>query len=445
MRDELKLIVKKFPARPGVYFFKRGTKIVYVGKALSLKDRVSSYFASDADAKAKALTQEADDVVYVETGSEFEALLLEARLIKTHLPVYNKALKDDKSFLYIFLSLGEVYPKVFVTRKPKVLPIRGKWELFDGLKGVYYGPFISSAVVRKLVRQIRKIIPFCQQKSEKRACFYSHLGLCFPCPGYITHQESTLQMNLRRKYRKQLYFLRDILEGKSTFVEKQLIKDMNGAARNLDFETADNIKKQLIRLGYLKQSRDISGFLKDENFHEHRQQKATDELLHFLKPFFVQLKTLEKIECYDISNFAGQQPVGAQTVSINGIVEPTLYRKYHIRSIKGPNDTGMMKEMLIRRLKHPEWTFPDLIVVDGGKTQVSTAVQVIKSCELSIPIIGLAKRREEIVIPYETGFTVKRLSRDNPALQLLQQLRDEAHRFGLTFHRKIRNALLTEG
>lgn len=445
MSDDLKQIVKQFPARPGVYLFKSGAKILYVGKALSLKDRVSSYFASDADTKAAGLTQEADAITYVETGSEFEALLLEARLIKTHLPVYNKALKDDKSFLYVFLSLGEEYPKVFVTRKPKVLSVKGKWELYDGLKGVYYGPFLSSAVVKKLVRQIRKIIPFCQQKSDKRPCFYSHLGLCSPCPGYITHQNGSIQTNLVRKYRKQLYLLRNILEGKSTFVEKQLIKDMNGAARDLDFETAANIKKQLMRLTYLKQSRDISGFLKDENFHEHRQQQATDELKYFLKPFFVQLNTLEKIECYDISNFAGQQPVGAQTVSINGIIEPSLYRKYHIRSIKRPNDTGMMKEMLIRRLKHPEWTFPDLIVVDGGKTQVSTAVQVIKSCKLNIPIIGLAKRLEEVVIPLEEGFEMKRLPSDSPALQLLQQLRDEAHRFGLTFHRKIRNALLTEG
>lgn len=443
MPDDLKQSVKQFPARPGVYLFKKGANILYVGKALSLKDRVFSYFASDADAKAVALTHEADAVVYVETGSEFEALLLEARLIKTHLPVYNKALKDDKSFLYIFLSLGEVYPKVFITRKPKVLPVKGKWELYDDLKGVYYGPFLSSAVVRKLIRQIRTIIPFCQQKSSKRACFYSHLGLCSPCPGYITQQQSSIQTHLRRKYRKQLYLLRSILEGKSTFVEKQLIKDMNAAARRFEFETADKIKKQLMRLKFLKQSRDISGFLKDENFHEHRQQHATDELKNFLKPFFPHLTTLEKIECYDISNFAGLQPVGAQTVSINGIIEPSLYRKYHIRTIKRPNDTGMMKEMLIRRLGHPEWVFPDLIVVDGGKTQVSTAVQVIKSFELHIPIIGLAKRLEEVVIPLEIGFTIKRLSPDSHALHVLQQLRDEAHRFGLTFHRKIRGSLLT--
>ena len=447
----LKILINDFPHRPGVYFFKSKThEVLYVGKAISLKDRLLNYTQTDVPPKTQLLKENATTVNYIETGGEFEALLLEANLIQKHRPKYNVVFRDDKSYLYIFISIKEEFPKIFVTRKPKAdqrLPKfrafnSGNLTSYNGLKGAYFGPYPSLSTVHEVLKMLRRIFPFCQQKKvSKRSCFYSHIGLCHPCPSQIVKEAPEMQRVLKKEYKKNLFAIKAILEGRFKDLERRLAKNMHDASSKERFEDAANFRDRLVQLKSLTESRrPIERFLENPNFYFEESQSAVQALQKLLLPYYPKISQLERIECYDISNFGGKNAVGGEVVFIQGIPEKNEYRRYKIKLV-GPNDVGMLTEMVSRRLSHREWPYPDLVVLDGGKPQVGKIRDLFLKQHLSIPLIGLAKRLEEIVIPQANKFIIIRLKRNQAALNLLQALLDETHRFALTYHRTQRSLL----
>ena len=441
--EKLKLIAQKFPQRPGIYKFKQDKQVLYVGKALSLKDRVLTYF-QNLDLKAKQLTQLASNISYIETESEFQALLLEANLIKKYHPPYNIIFKDDKSYLYIFISLGEDYPKVIATRKPKNVDVSKKWEMYENLKGHFFGPYPSTSQTQELLRWLRKIFPFCSQKKiSSKPCFYSHLQLCNPCPNYIQKQDKNTQPILKKIYKDNITNIKRILEEKIKNVVVDLSKKMEDLSQNQKYEEAQILKKRLFYLNNLLTVTKIKNYLTNSQFYPEAQIQITKDMTKMLNKFNLKIKQLEKIECFDISNLDGKFAVASQVVFMNGLPDKSQYKRYRIKITDEPNDVKMLSEVISRRIKHKEWPFPDIIIVDGGIPQVSTIHQLLIKENIDIHVIGLAKKKETLIIYNNDKFHQLKLSKFNNILKLIQQIRDESHRFAIKYHRHLRNKFLT--
>ena len=424
------------PHSPGVYIYKNSSgKIIYVGKAIDLYHRVSSYFSGyeedsrranvnhigSLDTKTALLVKQIASVETIIVESELEALILEANLIKKYLPEFNVRLTDDKDYLYIKFT-KEDFPKVLTARKH---------ELKDSLR--YFGPFPSSRTVRETLKSLRKVFPWCSatnlrgfngiqpRRLQPRACFHYHLGLC---PGACVGEIS------KEGYRKNINRLGKLLDGKKGELTKELVKEMAKASSSQDFEEARRLKKTITGISYLTQPNRIKNYLENPNFLEDQRQIALEELQRVLS-----LPTIpERIEGYDISNIQGHESVGSMVVLTNGEIDKSQYRKFKIKITGKPNDYAMHQEMMGRRLKHPEWTFPDLIIIDGGAGQVSAVFPLIRDSKFMIPIYGLAKRQEWL---YHPDGSIVKLPKSSGALKLLQKLRDESHRFAITFHRKL--------
>ncbi len=409
---------KQIPHKPGVYIYKDSAgKILYVGKAIDLYHRVASYFrGSPSDSKTAALVERIISVETIIVESELEALVLEANLIKKHLPPYNIRLTDDKDYLYIKVTKEE-FPRILTARKSE-------------LKGAkdYFGPFPSSRTVRETLKKLRRIFPWCANPYGKRPCFYYHLGQCpGPCAGKIDSKEYNKIINLFRKF----------MDGKKTELVDSLTRKMQEQAEKQQFEGAQALKKILTGLEYLTQSNRAHVYLENPNFLEDQNKLAVAQLKKDLNLSVFP----ERIECYDISNIQGQQAVGSLVVLTAGDIDKKWYRKFKIHPPAGggenkPNDVGMMAEMLQRRLKHNEWPKPDLILVDGGKGQVNAVVGEVAKKGWGVPVFGLAKRMEWL---YSSEGQVVKLPRVSLSLRLLQKIRDEAHRFAISYHRKLRN------
>jgi len=423
------------PNSPGVYIYKNSSgKIIYIGKAVNLKKRVSQYFQSDQALgyKTGRLVSEIADINFHPVGSEIEALILESSLIKQYRPKFNSQLKDDKSYIYITITKDK-FPLI----KPAFKSTLNQNDLF-------YGPFPDSRSVKSLLKTIRHIFPYYAKKHESKPCLYCHLGLC---PG--------TKPDLK-EYKSNISKIKKILNGHFHKLISQLTQEMNAFSRNQNYELAKVRRDQINSLNYV-----ISGWLslshlyQEIDFKEDKYQKATDQLALTLSSTFPQLKKINRIEAYDISNLGSKVFVGAMTVFQNGQIDSSQYRQFNIESKITPDDQFMIKEIIYRRLKHPEWGMPDLIVVDGGKPQVSAAITAVETfCKTSLQnnltsnichltsIIGLAKKFETIVIKTVNGWQEINLPKNSPALQLLQQLRDEAHRFSNHYRRKILNKKL---
>lgn len=272
----------------------------------------------------------------------------------------------------------------------------------------------------------------------KRPCFYSHLGLCNPCPSQIVAVSPVTAKILKKRYRKNLFTLVNIFRGHLGRVKQDLQSEMRKAATGLDFETASKKRDQLKQLEYITEAQSSTKeFLTNPNFYFDRQQQASDDLYHILQTYYPVLPQIHRIECYDISHFGGKWAVGSQVVFIDGIPEKNRYRRYRIIK-KSKSDTAMLTEMVNRRLKHREWPYPDLWLVDGGRPQVSTLIKVLRVHQLPVHLIGLAKREERMVVITSGALREISLSRHSEALKLLQQIRDETHRFAIAYHRKRR-------
>ncbi len=427
------------PAKSGVYVFLNDQNVVlYVGKAKDLKSRVSSYFANPAllIGKTKVLVEQVKKIKITIVESELEALLLEAFYIKKYKPKYNIRLADDKSYILIRITIKDDYPKVLLARK------------MDDKNSVYFGPYPSAGSVRNVLKTIRRIFPYQSVLNHaKRICLYHHLGLC-PCPPVFDSPE------LKKEYRKNIRGIVRMLEGESKNIMKELEKERDLQSKTENFEEALKTQKKINALGIITTPfRQAFEYDVNPNLRSDIRQQELDELMNVLNSNGFALKKLERIECYDISNIQGTNATGSMVVLTNGEIDKSQYRKFKIRKDGKPNDFAMMKEMLKRRFNHDEWNSPDLIVVDGGKGQVSAALEALSQKGISIPLIGLAKREETIVIPNSTviarnemtkqsqdnNFTEVLIPKNTPALQLIMRIRDEAHRFAITYHKKLRS------
>lgn len=414
--------IKQLPSSPGVYIFKNSEGIpVYIGKAISLASRVDSYFASRLAPKTSQMVSEATKLGFIRVATEIEALLLEAKLVKLHMPKYNSELKDDKSPLYIGITKEE-FPRVLALRRTSLGSIPLK---------TYYGPFIQGGSVRKVLKLLRRIFPYSTHKPTKRGCIYSQIGLCNPCPSVIKSEiDAQKKLLLNKAFRKNLSNINKFLSGEFLSIKRELEREMRELSKQQKFEEAALIKQQLGGIEYITTpSTAPLEYLKDPNFVEDIRNNELSELKKLIDKYLV-VEKLERIECFDIAHLSGTSPTASMVTFVNGEADKRYYRHFKVK--KGNSDVDNMKEVLTRRLNHlTDWGKPDLIIVDGGKPQVSKALGVIKE----IPLIGLAKRYETLVVKNEDKFIEIRLRR-GPALYLVQRLRDEAHRFARRLHHK---------
>jgi len=404
--------IKNIPSKPGVYIYKNNQgKIIYIGKAINLKKRVSQYFQKD-DAlgyKTTKLVSEIKDIDFRVVGSEIEALVLESSLIKQYRPKFNSQLKDDKSYIYITITKDK-FPLI----KPAFKSTLNKNDLF-------YGPFPDSSSVKSLLKTIRHIFPYFSKKHGPKKCLYCHLGFC---PGPTP--------NLK-EYRATISKIKNVLNGNFKKLINQLTKEMNNFSKSEKFELAKVKRDQINAINYVISGwKDLSRLYQSVDLKEDQSQKAITELKLILSPYFPNLKEINRLEAYDISNLGTKYFVGAMTVFQSEKLDTNEYRQFKIYSKVTPDDQFMIKEIIYRRLKHREWNYPNLILVDGGKPQVSSASSIT-----DIPIIGLAKKQETIVIKTNTNWVEINLPKNSPSLQLLQQLRNEAHRFSNRYRKKI--------
>ncbi len=426
--------VKSLPLVPGIYKFKnKKGEIIYVGKAKSLRNRVKSYFLNklDVGSKTYALVQRINDIEFIEVLSELEALILEAELIKKYRPKYNIALKDDKSYLYIVIrreKLKFADKNVFI---PKILTARST----DLQKNdTVFGPYADTSTARYIVKILRKLIPFRDCSAGKfnryqklgKPCLFGHIGLCSaPCIQNISQQA----------YNHDILKIKKILSGKSVSLVNSLKQEMIKASKNQQYERAGQIRDTVQKFEYISHTyKAADKYIENPYLVDDLVSKSLEELKQHIPSL---TKIPNRIECYDISNISGKEAVGSMVVATDGRVDPSEYRKFKIKMPEEPNDFGMMREVLSRRLDN-DWPIPDLIVLDGGKGQISAVMAEFNKLDVHIPLVGLAKRFETIVYYSDGEFVEKVLPRTNDGLKLLQRLRDEAHRFAQKYHHQLR-------
>lgn len=396
-----------------------------MGKAKDLKKRVSSYFSKSAhDAKTTHLVSEVKTIEHIIVSSELEAFLLEATLIKKHLPYYNIKMADDKSYPYILISKGAI-PYVSVVRKK------------TQKNAVYFGPFPDAKSVQIVLKLLRKIFPYESVKNhQKRKCLYFHLGLC-PC---IQAAPENLPL-----YKRNIHKLIKFLEGGYLKVLDDLYKEQKKYIKSEEFEEASRIQKQIKAIHVITQEAyDPFKYLEKPLLQIEREQKENDDLLAVLQNEGVTIDKLERIECYDISNIQGKSATGSMVVFIHGEAVRAEYKRFQIKKLDTPNDFKMHQEVMQRRLSNSSWGMPDLFIIDGGKGQVSSVMQILAAHEITIPVIGLAKRFETIIVPQKQingryEFLEVRLPLSRPAINVVRRIRDEAHRFAITYHRLLRS------
>ena len=406
----------KFPDLPGVYLFKdKEGAVIYVGKAKSLKNRVSSYFQKPQESpKTRALISEYKSVDFITTPTELEALLLERQLINKHKPRFNVMWKDDKQYPYLKLTLNEEWPRLIMVRKKED----------DGAK--YFGPFESKSV-RETIRLIKKLFPirWCKEsplKFRQQPCLQYHLRHCpAPCIGGIGRDE----------YQNYLNAIIKVLEGDLSSAIKCLNDEMSLAAKSQRFEQAARLRDRIDNLSRILQ--------KKPGWMPKPKEKEGDTGIWELKEALNLAKVPRQIEAFDVSNIQGENLVASMVTFVDGEPEKSDYRKFKIRGFTLPNDVGAIHQTVLRRytgsLKE-KMKRPDLILVDGGIAQVRSAKSALNEAGLKVPVIGLAKKFEEIYSPAKN--IPLSLPRESSALKLLMRIRDEAHRFAITYHRASR-------
>lgn len=389
-----------------------------MGKANNLKQRVSSYFTNkDLGKKTSLLVSKINKIKTIETYSEVNSLILEANLIKKHLPEYNIKLTDDKFYQYVKITIKDKYPKVLICRK----------IADDG--SLYFGPYPSAKSLRLVLKTIRKIFPFQSVLNHsKKRCLLNHIGLC-PCP-------EALKVS---KYKsKNIKYIIRFLKGENKKTLKDLVKEREIFVKKEKFEKASEVQQEInaIKLITNPENR-IFDFNTDANLALDIKTQELEELKNILNINGYKISILNRIECFDISNMSGENIVGSMVVFKNGFEQKSEYRRFKIRSVKGrkQDDYKSINEMLTRRLKRKDWKLPDLIIIDGGKGQVTSTIKSLSMLNLHIPVIGLAKSKEKIITSF---FKEILLKYDSKALLLIRRVRDEAHRFAISYHKKLR-------
>lgn len=403
--DKLRQKVSSLPDSPGVYMFKDAQgKIIYIGKAKSLKKRVGSYFTRFLTAKTQALVSNIVDIEYKLCRNESLALLLEANLVHKYKPKYNISLRDDKSFPFVKIT-NEEFPGICITRKKEA----------DGAH--YFGPYTSAKLLRQALKIIRRNFPYrsCKELPDE-VCIYYRLGLSpAPCIGRIGEKE----------YAEIIKAITLILEGRTDTLIEKLSGEMILKSKDLRFEEAAKIRDQINALKVFTES----GALGQEGFDE------LDDLRESLNL----KKTPFRIEAFDISDIFGKEAVGSLVSFYKGRPDKNNYRRFRIKRVEGIDDYAMMKEVVKRRytrLKSEDSALPDLILIDGGKAHLLAAKAEIEKLGLDIAIMSIAKEKENIYVFNEKKPI--RLKSDTPALNLIRRIRDEAHRFAVAYHHILR-------
>ncbi len=425
------------PQKPGVYVFRGARKkILYVGKASNLRSRVRSYFRKQSTYLSPAkfnLLPEIRSVEIRQTQSEIEALLLEANLIKKYKPPYNVLLRDDKSYVYVKIATEELYPSVYATRKLEKA-------------GVYYGPFTSATAVKEVLKLVRKFFPYRDSSckpGQGKPCFSYRLGRCpGTCVGAITKTD----------YQRTIRKIKLFFEGRHEQIARELKREVRE-------------EKRLYRKEKFEEKKDARALtLARKEVQAEQLQKviAHTRLVTSQEKFAYDVRELarelrmrglpNRIEGYDIAHTGGLNATGSMVVFQDGEPSKTAYRKFRIKMAAHiPNDTAMLKEVLTRRLAKLDtddawrWQLPDLMIIDGGKAQLNSVRSILEKTGVSVPLIAIAKggvhgstlrQKEEIYFPGEKNSLV--LPKNSSALHLVQRVRDEAHRFALSYHKHLR-------
>ncbi len=413
MSDSKKLY-QDLPEAPGVYLM-RGKKgnILYIGKAGNLKRRVSSYFLRPLESRLQKMVSEIKKIDFKLTDTSLEALILESQLIKKYKPQFNVREKDDKSFWFVEITDDE-FPRINLVRG-KDINLEKKIRAGFGRGFARYGPFVEAGSLKIAVRLIRKIFPYNTHTKDEidkylststRPCFDWQIGLCpGVCAGSVSKEE----------YTKAIRNIKLIFEGEKQYLIEVLESEMKDAAILQEFELAEKKKRQVFALRHIN---DIA-LIKDAD--ENNALNISSSPI--------------RIEGYDISNISGTSAVGSMVVFMNNKPTRSEYKKFKIKTITGANDVGMLKEVLRRRLKHFEWSYPNIFLVDGGKPQVNAAKEVLAEFSIEIPVLGIAKgpdRKKNDFI----GIVPNDIDKNT-----LIRVRDEAHRFAISYHRKLRGKI----
>jgi len=417
--DRFKFIYKsninKLPKTAGVYCFaspkpkgEGGFEVIYIGKAINIQNRVKNHF-NQPSYRDNLFMDKVDKIGFLKTNSEIEALILEANLIKKHQPKFNVVWRDDKNYFYVAIT-KEKRPSVYITHQP-----------FDGTQGKkndkadYIGPFVEGVALKKTLRFLRRAFPYySQRKHPKIKCTYCHLDLC-PGP----------QPDLKL-YKNNLKNLKLVLEGKRINVFKNLKKEMNLLAKEKKFEEAGKIRD---RMQALKQ---IMAHTRVIEAGKTFIAENPNQLLARI----IGVNNISRIECYDVSNIQGKQATASMVVFVDGQPDKNEYRKFKIKMQNEPNDIAMLKEAITRRLTHAEWKFPDVILIDGGIAQLNAGIEA--KGNKNIKVISIAKRNKELFIEKRKNpILLKTLPQE--IYNLIIHLDDEAHRFAITYHKKLRS------
>lgn len=407
MNEALKQKLTKLPAAPGVYFHKNAAgEIIYVGKAAVLKNRVRQYFQkSQKDVKTEALVKEIFDTDWIVVDTEMDALFLESEMIKRYMPKWNILLRDDKTVSYVRIAMHEEVPYVSFTRNP-----------VDD-KATYVGPFYGKSAVEKAVRALRRIFPYYVKPYTGHKTLDTDLGLT---PG-IEIDKCT-----PRDYKRNLRKLIRYLEGDREKLLRDLEKTMQKESAAGNYELAAEARDQLFGLKELKKKIVFS----DKEFLDISSDQALRQLQELLKLD----RPPRRIEGYDISHQSGENAVGSMVAFVNGAAARSEYRKFKIRTSRN-DDLKSMAEVVTRRLKHPEWEYPDLIILDGGAAQVKAILPITKP--YGIPVIGRNKSGSH---SKSSGVTIifngkeLPLSSSSHIARLIARIDEEAHRFAVTYH-----------
>lgn len=397
----------RLPETPGVYLWRdKEDKILYIGKATSLRDRVRSYFSNDIiktrGAHIVDMVFKAETVTYQETMNALEALILEANLIKKYKPYYNTKEKDDKSFNCVAIT-KELFPRVLLVRQKDIDTKNKTVKVLRDPKPITYdvvfGPYPNSSSIKEALRLLRRIFPFRDLASSKKdnSVFYRQIGL----------SPDTSSKEAQLQYKKTISSLKQIFQGKFQSLLKNLKKEMMIYAKKQDFEKAEEIKQKVFALEHIQDisliKRDLESGVHGEDF---------------------------RIEAYDIAHISGSSMVGVMTVVTNTSSQKSEYRKFIIRGFTKANDAGALREILVRRFAHPEWSFPQAIVVDGNIIQSNVADGVLKDLELDIPIIAVTKDERHRPKAITGSKTI--IETHKYAILLAN---NEAHRYAITFHK----------
>jgi len=402
--------INDLPKTTGVYSFWDKKELIYVGKAVNIVSRVKNHFQQPSY-RDDLFIDKVYRVGFLETGSEIEALVLEANLIKKFQPKFNVVWRDDKNYFYVAITKGH-RPIVYITHQKNE-------------KAEYVGPFVEGTALKKTLKFLRRAFPYYTSKNHpKNKCTYCHLGLC-PGPNPDLSE-----------YKKNIKKLILILKGKRNIVLDSLKREMADFSAKNEFEQAAKIRDRIYNLqqvmshsGVIEAGKKISG-----NNQEGKNIYDWQEAQKILQGIIGLDKKISRIECYDISNIQGKFATGSMVVFIDGKPDKNQYRKFRIRLMDTPNDIAMLKEVLERRFNHKEWKYPEVILIDGGKAQLNIA---IKNKNHSTKVISIAKGRQELFIEgKQNPIPLKDLPRE--IYNLVLQLDDEAHRFAITYHKKLR-------